>query len=114
MHDAVVWRGVPADAAGPGVPLASPGRHRRCARSTCPGGYFNGSDMPDDADELRDADRPVLPRCRARSSADQVLWMAGMDHEVPPAHLPAVVAALDEQLHADGGAAHIGSAAAST
>lgn len=107
MHDAVVWRGVPAV-------LQAPAFHWRAPDGTSvraeylPSGYFNGSDMPDDADELRER-VDLFCALQGPFVGDQVLWMAGMDHEVPPAHLPAVVRSLDEQLHADGGAALIGS-----
>ena len=55
-------------------------------------GYFNGSDMPPDAARrCSGAHRPVRASSRAPSSATDVLWMNGIDHEVPPAHLGRVV-----------------------
>ncbi len=109
MADAVVWRGVPSA-------LRAPAFHWQAPDGTgvraeyLPGGYFNGSNMPDDADEL--ATRiELFAALQEPFVGDQVLWMAGMDHEAPPAHLPRVVAELDHRWAADGGSVRIGSLA---
>ncbi|MFN7151451.1 MAG: hypothetical protein ACK4V6_18480, partial [Microthrixaceae bacterium] len=75
-----------------------------------PGGYFNGSNMPDDVDELISR-IDLFAAFQGPMVGDRILWMAGMDHEVPPAHLPRVVAELDQRWSADGGGVHVGSLA---
>lgn len=106
MGDAVVWRGVPAAMRAPAFRWRSPdGTEVRA--EYLPSGYFNGSNMPDDADEL--ATRVELfAAIQGPLVGDDVLWMAGMDHEVPPAHLPTTVAALDRRWSSEGGRVRIG------
>ena len=87
LHDAVVWRGVPTALQAPAFRWRSPDGSEVRAEYL-PSGYFNGSNMPDDADEL--ATRVELFTAMQQPFVgDQVLWMAGMDHEVPPPHLAA-------------------------
>jgi hypothetical protein len=109
MHDAVVWRGVPAELQAPAFRWQAPdGTEVRA--EYLPSGYFNGSNMPDDVDEL--ATRiELFAALQGPLVGDRILWMAGMDHEVPPAHLPRVVAALDERWSAEGASVRIGSLA---
>ena len=109
MHDAVVWRGVPASMQAPAFTWRAPdGTEVRA--EYLPGGYFNGSNMPDDVDEL--ATRiELFAALQGPLVGDRVLWMAGMDHEVPPAHMPRIVGELDRRWSADGGSVHIGSLA---
>ena len=92
MQDAVVWRGVPASVRSPAFDWRSPDGSVVRAEYLS-GGYFNGSDMPADPAEL--ADRVALFAASQGSLVgDRVLWLAGMDHEVPPAHLATTVAGL--------------------
>lgn len=109
MHDAVVWRGVPASMQAPAFRWQAPdGTEVRA--EYLPSGYFNGSNMPEDVDEL--ATRVELfAALQGPLVGDRVLWMAGMDHEVPPAHLPRVVEALDRRWSTDGASVRIGSLA---
>ncbi len=109
MHDAVVWRGVPGSLHAPAFRWRAPdGTEVRA--EYLPSGYYNGSNMPDDVDEL--ATRiELFAALQGPLVGDRVLWMAGMDHEVPPAHLPSVVAELDRRWSAEGGSVRIGSLA---
>jgi hypothetical protein len=109
LHDAVVWRGVPAAMQSPAFRWRAPdGTEVRA--EYLPSGYYNGSNMPDDVDEL--ATRiELFTALQGPLVGDRILWMAGMDHEVPPAHLPRVVAELDERWSAEGGSVRIGSLA---
>ena len=109
LHDAVVWRGVPAALQAPAFRWRSPdGTEVRA--EYLPSGYFNGSNMPDDADEL--ATRiELFTAMQQPFVGDQVLWMAGMDHEVPPPHLASTVDALDRRWRGDGGSVRVGSLA---
>jgi len=93
LEHAVVWRGVPSTITTPAFRWRAPdGTEVRA--EYLPGGYGNGSDMPPSADRL--ARRiELFVDTQAPMVGDTVLWMAGMDHEAPPAHLPAVVADLD-------------------
>ena len=92
MRDAVVWRGVPASVRSPAFDWRSPDGSVVRAEYLS-GGYFNGSDMPADPAEL--ADRVALFAASQGSLVgDRVLWLAGMDHEVPPPHLATTVAGL--------------------
>jgi hypothetical protein len=109
MHDAVVWRGVPAAMQAPAFRWRAPdGTEVRA--EYLPGGYFNGSNMPDDVDELISRIE-LFAAFQGSMVGDRILWMAGMDHEVPPTHLPRVVAELDQRWSADGGGVHVGSLA---
>ena len=106
MHDAVVWRGVPAAMQSPAFRWRSPDGTEVRAEYLA-GGYFNGSNMPDDVDEL--ATRiELFAALQGPLVGDRILWMAGMDHEVPPAHLPDVVAGLDRRWATEGGGVRIG------
>jgi mannosylglycerate hydrolase len=109
MHDAVVWRGVPAAMQSPAFRWRAPdGTEVRA--EYLPGGYFNGSNMPDDVDELVTR-IDLFAAFQGPMVSDRILWMAGMDHEVPPAHLPRVVAELDQRWSSSGGGVHVGSLA---
>lgn len=107
MHDAVVWRGVPAAMQAPAFVWRAPdGTEVRA--EYLPSGYYNGSNMPDDVDEL--ATRiELFTALQGPLVGGRILWMAGMDHEVPPAHLPRVVTELDRRWSGDGGGIRIGS-----
>jgi len=109
LHDAVVWRGIPSALQAPAFRWRAPdGTEVRA--EYLPSGYFNGSNMPDDVDEL--ATRVELfTALQQPFVGDQVLWMAGMDHEVPPPHLAATVGELDRRWAGDGGSVRIGSLA---
>lgn len=93
MEHAVVWRGVPNAVTAPAFRWRSPdGSEVRT--EYLPAGYGNGSNMPTDAAEL--ADRISMFAAIHRDMVgDPLLWMAGMDHEVPPPHLERVVRELD-------------------
>lgn len=93
LRDAVVWRGVPAGIEAPAFDWVAPDGSSVRAEYLS-GGYGNGSDMPADAERLR---RRIdgFVASQGPMVGEQVLWMAGMDHEVPPAHLAATVAELD-------------------
>ncbi len=106
MGDAVVWRGVPAAMRAPAFRWVSPDGTSMRAEYLA-GGYFNGADMPDDAEELA-ARIEEFVAARAPMVGDDVLWMAGMDHASPPRHLPTVVAELARRWADDGVAVRIG------
>src|SRR5690606_27235628 len=93
MEHAVAWRGVPDAITAPAFRWRSPdGSEVRT--EYLPAGYGNGSNMPTDAAEL--ADRISMFAAIHRDMVgDPLLWMAGMDHEVPPPHLERVVRELD-------------------
>ncbi|MFN7149784.1 MAG: alpha-mannosidase, partial [Microthrixaceae bacterium] len=79
MHDAVVWRGVPAAMQSPAFRWRAPdGTEVRA--EYLPGGYFNGSNMPDDVDELISR-IDLFAAFQGPMVGDRILWMAGMDHE---------------------------------
>lgn len=93
LDHAVVWRGVPNAVDAPAFWWQSPDGTRVRAEYLS-AGYGNGSNMPDNADEL--AERIALfVAFQGNLVGDVVLWMAGMDHEVPPAHLSRVVTELN-------------------
>jgi len=88
-----VWRGVPSTIVAPAFRWRSPDGSEVRAEYL-PGGYGNGSNAPADPGEL--AQRIELFAAIQRGLvADPLLWMAGMDHEAPPAHLDRVVRDLD-------------------
>ena len=89
MRDAVVWRGVPLAVEAPAFWWDAPDGSRVRAEYLS-SGYGNGSDMPPDASTLRDR-IDMFVGISGQLVGERVLWMAGMDHEVPPAHLSRVV-----------------------
>jgi mannosylglycerate hydrolase len=106
MEHAVVWRGVPSTVRTPAFCWRSPDGSAVRAEYL-PAGYGNGSDMPADAETL--AERiELFAAAQGHFVGDRILWMAGMDHEVPPAHLGKVVADLDAT---DGWSVQLGSLA---
>jgi len=93
FDDAVVWRGVPSSVTGPAFWWIAPDGSR--IRATyLPAGYGNGSGLPADPDGVRDQIE-LFRTLQGDLVGDPVLVMAGMDHEVPPAHLSTVVAELN-------------------
>ena len=102
MRDAVVWRGVPSTVKTPAFWWDGPDGSRVRAEYLS-AGYFNGSDMPPDAATLRER-IDLFVQLQGPLVGDRVLWMAGMDHEVPPAHLGHVVSELNasERARDDG------------
>ena len=93
LEHAVVWRGVPLSIEAPAFWWQAPDGSTVRAEYL-PAGYGNGSDMPASADSL--ATRlDLFTAFQGALVGDRLLWMAGMDHEVPPAHLSRVVAELD-------------------
>ena len=99
LDHAVVWRGVPYSVDAPAFWWESPDGSRVRAEYLS-AGYGNGSNMPADAHEL--AERIALfIAFQGSLVGDEVLWMAGMDHEVPPVHLSRVVAELNAQSNGD-------------
>jgi mannosylglycerate hydrolase len=106
MEHAVVWRGVPSTVRTPAFCWRSPDGSAVRAEYL-PAGYGNGSDMPADAETL--AERiELFAAAQGHFVGDRILWMAGMDHEVPPAHLGKVAADLDAT---DGWSVRLGSLA---
>ncbi len=93
IRDAVVWRGVPGAMKSPAFWWDAPDGSRVRAEYLS-SGYFNGSDMPPDAATLRER-IDLFVALQGPLVGDRVLWMAGMDHEVPPAHLGRVVGELN-------------------
>lgn len=92
MDQALVWRGVPSTMTAPAFWWRSPdGTEVRT--EYLPSGYFNGSNTGPDPDEFAERIDTFLA-FQGDLVGDRVLWMAGMDHEVPPAHLPEVIAGL--------------------
>ena len=93
LEHAVVWRGVPLSIDAPAFWWRSPdGSTVRAEYLSA--GYGNGSDMPPDASTL--AERiDIFAAIQGTLVGERLLWMAGMDHEVPPSHLSRVVAELD-------------------
>ncbi|MEX0768785.1 MAG: hypothetical protein WD029_09970, partial [Microthrixaceae bacterium] len=89
---AVVWRGVPLSINQPAFNWESPDGSRVRAEYLS-AGYGNGAGMPSTATELRERIMMFL-EVQEQLVGREVLWMAGMDHEAPPAHLSAVVAEL--------------------
>ena len=95
FSDAVVWRGVPSSIQSPLFRWIAPdGSSVRT--EYLPAGYGNGSELPAHPDGVREK-IDVFRLLQGPLAGDPILLMAGMDHEVPPAHLPAVVAELNEQ-----------------
>jgi len=98
--DAVVWRGVPSSVDRPAFWWEAP--DGSTVRATyLPTGYGNGSDLSDDPARVRRR----IDRFRERAgdlAGNPILLMAGMDHEVPPAHLATVLRDLDAQERARG------------
>lgn len=93
MTDALVWRGVPSDmVASSFMWEALDGTAVRT--EYLPGGYFNGADTPATAEELQDRVTNFLA-FNGSFVGNDVLWMAGMDHEVPAEHLEAVIRELN-------------------
>jgi hypothetical protein len=93
FHDAVVWRGVPASVEAPAFEWVAPdGSSVRAEYLSA--GYGNGSTMPAEPERLRRRIEGFVATQGPLVGPD-VLWMAGMDHEVPPDHLGATVEALD-------------------
>ena len=92
---AVVWRGVPLAIDQPAFFWESPDGSRVRAEYLS-AGYGNGSDMPADASQLRERIEMFL-EVQGGLVGDPCLWMAGMDHEAPPAHLSRVVAEFQAQ-----------------
>ena len=82
---AVVWRGVPLSIDQPAFFWESPDESRVRAEYLS-AGYGNGSDMPEEASQLRERIEMFL-EVQGGLVGDPCLWMAGMDHEAPPAHL---------------------------
>ncbi|MCX6524824.1 MAG: alpha-mannosidase, partial [Actinobacteria bacterium] len=92
---AVVWRGVPLSIDQPAFFWESPDGSRVRAEYLS-AGYGNGSDMPAEASQLRERIEMFL-EVQGGLVGDPCLWMAGMDHEAPPAHLSRVVAEFQAQ-----------------
>ena len=106
MEHAVVWRGVPSSIRTPAFCWRSPDGSAVRAEYL-PAGYGNGSDMPADAAAL--AERiELFAAAQGHFVGDRILWMAGMDHEVPPSHLGRVAEDLDAT---EGWEVHLGSLA---
>jgi hypothetical protein len=95
FRDAVVWRGVPSVVTTPAFWWESPDGTRVRAEYL-PAGYGNGSDMPADPAGVR-AKIDLFRGLQGSLAGDPLLLMAGMDHEVPPPHLTAVIAALNAE-----------------
>ncbi|UDY37012.1 glycoside hydrolase family 38 N-terminal domain-containing protein [Dermatobacter hominis] len=93
--DAVVWRGVPSSIDGPQFWWIAPDGSRVRAEYL-PAGYGNGSELPHDAGAVREKIE-IFRLLQGPLVGDPLLLMAGMDHEVPPAHLSAVIAELNER-----------------
>jgi len=93
LEHAVVWRGVPLSIDAPAFWWESPDGSRVRAEYLS-AGYGNGSDMPADAATLGER-MDIFLGIQGTLVGERLLWMAGMDHEVPPAHLSRVVAELD-------------------
>jgi hypothetical protein len=91
--DAVVWRGVPSSVDGPQFWWIAPDGSRVRAEYL-PAGYGNGSELPHDPAAVREKIE-IFRLLQGPLVGDPLLLMAGMDHEVPPAHLSAVVAELN-------------------
>lgn len=94
FSDAVVWRGVPSAVDRSAFRWESPDGSAVRAEYL-PAGYGNGSDLSEDPTKVRDTIE-TFRLLQGDLVGDPILVMAGMDHEVPPAHLPAVLAALDD------------------
>jgi len=90
---AVVWRGVPSELHGPAFTWQSPDGSTVRAEYL-PSGYFNGSAPPRDPARLKER-IDMFIMFQDGYIGERILWMAGMDHEVPPAHLSSVVAELN-------------------
>jgi hypothetical protein len=99
MDHAVVWRGVPLSIDTPAFWWQSPDGSRVRAEYLS-AGYGNGSDMPSDAATLGER-IDIFAAIQGTLVGERLLWMAGMDHEVPPAHLSRVVAELDAAADGD-------------
>ena len=91
--DAVVWRGVPSTVAQPYFWWVAPDGSRVRAEYL-PAGYGNGSELPDDPQGVREK-VAIFALMQGSLVGDPILVMAGMDHEVPPAHLSSVIAELN-------------------
>ena len=92
--DAVVWRGVPSSIDGPLFWWIAPDGSRVRAEYL-PAGYGNGSELPRDPAGVREKIE-IFRLLQGPLVGDPLLLMAGMDHEVPPAHLSSVVAQLND------------------
>lgn len=99
--DAVVWRGVPSGVHSSAFLWEAPDGSRVRAEYL-PAGYGNGSDLSADPARVRET-VDTFRLLQGDLAGDPILLMAGMDHEVPPAHLPAVVAELNAAEAASGG-----------
>jgi hypothetical protein len=91
--DAVVWRGVPSSITTPAFWWEAPDGTRVRA-AYLPAGYGNGSDLSADPDRVVDQ-VDLFVQLQGTMVGDPVLVMAGMDHEVPPAHLTDVLDAVN-------------------
>lgn len=97
MTNALVWRGVPSTmVASSFMWEALDGTAVRT--EYLPGGYFNGADTPPTAEELQDRVTNFLA-FNGNFVGNDVLWMAGMDHEVPAQHLETVMHDLNHLAH---------------
>jgi mannosylglycerate hydrolase len=92
--DAVVWRGVPSTIDAPQFWWVAPDGSR-VRTEYLPAGYGNGSELPRDPAAVREKIE-VFRLLQGPLVGDPLLLMAGMDHEVPPAHLTSVIAAVNE------------------
>ncbi|MBS1838614.1 MAG: alpha-mannosidase, partial [Actinobacteria bacterium] len=93
--DAVVWRGVPSEVHSPAFRWEAPDGSAVRAEYL-PAGYGNGSELPEDPAQVREKVE-AFRLLHGDLVGDPILLMAGMDHEVPPAHLSSVIAALDAE-----------------
>jgi mannosylglycerate hydrolase len=107
--DAVVWRGVPSTICAPAFEWeALDGSTVRA--EYLPAGYGNGSELPADPEGVRRR-LDLFRALQGPLVGDRILLMAGMDHEIPPAHLAGAVTATDraeaERPDGDGARYHL-------
>ncbi|HJZ88465.1 MAG TPA: hypothetical protein VKN99_25005, partial [Polyangia bacterium] len=106
IDTAVLWRGVGARAPG------AEWRWRGLGGAEVlglwlPDGYGNAARLPEASTEALDKLRADLARLLPLSRAHALLWMNGVDHTWPQAHVPALLAAL-RQAAPEVEIAHVG------